>query len=210
MGAFTAAIVHQVRTGERIRGEAAGGVARRRELHRVCPAPTLRRRCIAILVIGICAPPANAACLNTHHSARQTADAFASVNAGVVLAILLRVRGATDSAADRAELRLTRLGAKARAYRFVGVATVGISRSLPRRSRQVDLRGALCFVNPDGLHWLGRQSARGILIDGTRAVAKLARRPAPSNDEAIAELYRTLEAWLPATSSVLARRRTGG
>jgi hypothetical protein len=57
---------------------------------------------------------------------------------------------------------------------------------------RVDVRGALCFINPDGLPLWRSQSVRGVVIDGTRAVAKLARRPGGLDDEAIAALHRGL------------------
>ncbi len=60
-----------------------------------------------------------------------------------------------------------------------------------------DVRGALCFVNTDGLPLLGSQSVRGVLIDGTRAVAKLARRPGPLTGEEISTLYERLGVRLP-------------
>lgn len=61
----------------------------------------------------------------------------------------------------------------------------------------IDIRGTLCFVNPDGLPIFGSQSVRGIRIDGSRAVAKLARRPGSLSDDEIARLYCALNAALP-------------
>jgi hypothetical protein len=61
----------------------------------------------------------------------------------------------------------------------------------------VEVRGALCFVNPDGLPWFGSQSARGILIDGTRGVVKLARRRGPLDEDEVARLCHALSAALP-------------
>jgi Nuclease-related domain len=40
-----------------------------------------------------------------------------------------------------------------------------------------DIAGALCFANVDGLPLIARQELDGVLIDGARRVAKLARRP---------------------------------
>lgn len=63
-------------------------------------------------------------------------------------------------------------------------------------SAPVEVRGALCFINPAGLPLFGSQSARGILIDGTRAVAKLARRAGSLGDDEIARLHCALSAAL--------------
>jgi hypothetical protein len=54
------------------------------------------------------------------------------------------------------------------------------------------------FVDTDGLPLLGGQSVRGVLIDGTRAVAKLARRPGPLGRAEISALYERLGVTLPA------------
>lgn len=64
--------------------------------------------------------------------------------------------------------------------------------------RPIDVRGALCFVDPDGLSPFGRQSVRGVLVDSTGAVAKLSRRPGLLGEEQIANLYEELATALPA------------
>lgn len=61
----------------------------------------------------------------------------------------------------------------------------------------VEVRGALCFVNPDGLPLFGSQSVRGILIDGTRGVANHAQRPGSLTSNGIAQLYSALNGALP-------------
>jgi hypothetical protein len=105
-----------------------GGGPPWRELRHVQAEPALRRSCIAIAVIGILAPLANAAVLTTHDSARQTANAFTSVNAAVFLAMLLGVLGTTGSQHDRSDQasRSEVLGSKARAYGLIGVSAVVI------------------------------------------------------------------------------------
>jgi hypothetical protein len=65
----------------------------------------------------------------------------------------------------------------------------------------VDVRAALCFVDPDGLPWRGRLEPRGILIDGTRGIAKLAKRPGPLDLPAIDETAATLAARFPPAAS---------
>ena len=62
----------------------------------------------------------------------------------------------------------------------------------------IDSRGALCFVDPDGLPLLRTQSVRDILVGGTRAVAKLAWRPGSLGHEEISILCQRLSAALPA------------
>jgi hypothetical protein len=82
---------------------------------------------VAITVIGILAPLANAATLTRHDSPHQTANAFTSMNAGVFLALLLGVLGTTGSArlpVDFGPPYRRAVGAKARAYGMVGAASV--------------------------------------------------------------------------------------
>jgi hypothetical protein len=61
----------------------------------------------------------------------------------------------------------------------------------------VDIRGALCFPDVDGLPLLGQLSLRGIIVDGPKAVARLARRPGPHTPEAIELLGRRLAVSFP-------------
>lgn len=56
----------------------------------------------------------------------------------------------------------------------------------------VDIRGALCFADVDGLPLLRRLSLRGVLIDGTRAVARLACRPGSLSSEHVEALWQQL------------------
>jgi hypothetical protein len=65
---------------------------------------------------------------------------------------------------------------------------------------QIDVRGALCFANPDGLPLLRSLRVRDVLIDGSRSAAKLARRPGalcadqiPPSTSGWARLYRLLD-----------------
>jgi Nuclease-related domain len=44
---------------------------------------------------------------------------------------------------------------------------------------QIDLRGALCFPRVDGLPLIRRLEPRGVLVDGPKRVARLARRAGP-------------------------------
>lgn len=61
----------------------------------------------------------------------------------------------------------------------------------------IDVRGALCFANPDGLPLLRQQRIRDVLIDGTRSAAKLARRPGSLGGDQIERLSRRLADALP-------------
>ncbi len=65
------------------------------ELRRVLTVPARKYSCLAIMVVGVLAPLANVATLTVHNSARETAKAFTSINAGVFLALLLGVLGTT-------------------------------------------------------------------------------------------------------------------
>jgi hypothetical protein len=57
---------------------------------------------------------------------------------------------------------------------------------------QIDVRGALCFPHIDGLPTLARLSVRGIIIDGPKRVAKLARRPGPLHPKTIDRIWSSL------------------
>jgi hypothetical protein len=97
------------------------------ELRRVFTVPALKRSCVAIMVIGLLAPLANVATLTFHDSARQTANAFTSINAGVFLALLLGVLGTTGSSRlppGFGPAYRRAVGVKARAYGLVGAASV--------------------------------------------------------------------------------------
>lgn len=87
----------------------------------------MRWSCIVILALGVLAPWANTASLSRADPPKETANAFTSLNAAVLLALLLGVLGTTGAA------RITEppgpafrraAGAKARAYGLVGVACV--------------------------------------------------------------------------------------
>ncbi len=59
--------------------------------------------------------------------------------------------------------------------------------------RDVDVRGALCFPDPDGLP-LRQLSVRGIVIDGPKPIAKLARRAGPLSADHVGQLAQQLAA----------------
>jgi hypothetical protein len=61
----------------------------------------------------------------------------------------------------------------------------------------VDVRAALCFVESEGLPLLRRLEPRGVLVDGTRSVAKLAARPGGLSPAAIDTLVSALATALP-------------
>ncbi|MGA9860172.1 MAG: nuclease-related domain-containing protein [Solirubrobacteraceae bacterium] len=61
----------------------------------------------------------------------------------------------------------------------------------------IDIRGALCIADPEGLPILRTPSVRGIIVDGRRWVAKRARRPGPLTNEETAALFERLNAVLP-------------
>jgi nuclease-like protein len=56
----------------------------------------------------------------------------------------------------------------------------------------IDVCGALCLPEVDGLPLLGQLSMRGIIVDGPKPVAKLARRPGQLSSEAIERIWRHL------------------
>ncbi len=63
--------------------------------------------------------------------------------------------------------------------------------------RDVDVRGVLCFANVDGLPLLGHPTLNGILIDGARATAKLARRPGPLSGERVQQHWALIGKTFP-------------
>ncbi len=65
----------------------------------------------------------------------------------------------------------------------------------------VDVRAALCFVDPSGLPLLRSLGPRRILVDGTKSVAKLARRPGRLTPAAIDDLVARLNAAFPSAAS---------
>jgi hypothetical protein len=65
----------------------------------------------------------------------------------------------------------------------------------------VDLRAALCFVDPSGLPLLGRLEPRGVLVNGTKGVAKLAKRRGDLDRETIHEVVARLDAAFPFAAS---------
>jgi hypothetical protein len=61
----------------------------------------------------------------------------------------------------------------------------------------VDVRVALCFVDPSGLPLFRQLRARGIVIDGPRGVARLANRSGPLDTERIRALVALLDRRFP-------------
>lgn len=54
---------------------------------------------------------------------------------------------------------------------------------------EMDVRGALCLANVDGLPLIGHPSLRGIMIDGAKTAARLARRPGALSADCIEHLW---------------------
>jgi hypothetical protein len=97
------------------------------ELRQLWRTPALRRSCAVILALGVLAPLANTSNLTRADPTLETANAFTSVNAAVLLALLLGVLGTTGSArvtAPAGPRFRQAVGAKARAYGLAGVVAV--------------------------------------------------------------------------------------
>ena len=62
---------------------------------------------------------------------------------------------------------------------------------------EIEIRGALCFPNPDGLLLLSGLKVREVVIDGPKPIAKFARRPGPLDAEVIRRLWEHLGGALP-------------
>jgi hypothetical protein len=61
----------------------------------------------------------------------------------------------------------------------------------------IDITGALCFPNVDGLPWVRRVEIRGILLDGPKAVARLAARPGSRESDAVKRIWGYLAQAFP-------------
>jgi len=61
----------------------------------------------------------------------------------------------------------------------------------------IDVTGALCCPNVQGLALLGRIEVRGILVDGPKPVARLTARPGSLDPGAIEEIWVHLARWFP-------------
>jgi Nuclease-related domain len=72
-----------------------------------------------------------------------------------------------------------------------------VSHALVSTADGVDVRGAVCFVEVDGLPLLGRLRLRDVIIDGPKTVGRLASRPGHLDRPTIDRLVRTLAAALP-------------
>jgi hypothetical protein len=93
---------------------------------------------------------------------------------------------------ERAELRVGR--------RDRSKLLDGVTRQLTAVSAAaegVDVRAALCFVETSGLPLLRRLRPRGILLDGPRGVARLAKRAGPLDAAMIEELVARSTAGFP-------------
>lgn len=56
----------------------------------------------------------------------------------------------------------------------------------------IEVRGALCFPNVDGVPLLSQLNLRNVVIDGPKPIAKLARRPGPLTPERIEQIWQQL------------------
>ena len=61
----------------------------------------------------------------------------------------------------------------------------------------IGIRGALCFADTDGLPWFRSLSVDGIVVDGPKPVAKLARRAGPLTSEQVEAWWARLDRRLP-------------
>jgi hypothetical protein len=61
----------------------------------------------------------------------------------------------------------------------------------------VEIRGALCFIDVEGLPLVRQLHVRDVTIDGPRRVARLASRPGPVNADTIDRVWRLLALQFP-------------
>jgi hypothetical protein len=62
---------------------------------------------------------------------------------------------------------------------------------------ELDIRGALCFPNPDGLPLVSTLWLRKVMIDGPKRVAKLARRPGDLDQASVDRVWQHLDRSFP-------------
>jgi hypothetical protein len=62
---------------------------------------------------------------------------------------------------------------------------------------QIEIRGALCFANVDGLPLLRHLAVRDVIVDGPKTAARLASRPGPLRVETIDRVWRQLSSAFP-------------
>jgi hypothetical protein len=76
---------------------------------------------------------------------------------------------------------------------------IGLVRSALKHSgyESVDIRGALCFPNVDGLPLLRQLTVRDIVIDGPKPIAKLAARTGPLHPDVVNRLCEDLARRFP-------------
>ena len=73
-----------------------------------------------------------------------------------------------------------------------------VRRALDTAAVDLDVRGALCFADVDGLPLLRSLTVNGVAVDGPKPVARLARRPGALTPERVEELWMQLARALPA------------
>ncbi len=61
----------------------------------------------------------------------------------------------------------------------------------------IDVAGALCFPNVEGLPWIRRIEIRGISVDGPKPVARLAARPGSLEPDAVNRIWGYLARAFP-------------
>ena len=62
---------------------------------------------------------------------------------------------------------------------------------------EVDVRSALCMTEVDGLPLLRSLTVRGVMVDGPKKVAGLARRPGELSPETVEDIWRHIAARFP-------------
>jgi hypothetical protein len=72
-----------------------------------------------------------------------------------------------------------------------------VREALVAASEQVEVRGALCMTDVDGLPLLGHTSVSGVAIDGPRYVAKIARRPGSLTEADVTRVASSLARAFP-------------
>ncbi len=61
----------------------------------------------------------------------------------------------------------------------------------------LNVRGALCMTETDGLPLFGSLSVRGILVDGPKRAARLAKRPGETTPDTVDKIWRSLAESFP-------------
>jgi hypothetical protein len=125
---------------------------------------------------------------------RANIDHLAIGPGGITVIDTKRLAGKVE-VRGRGDLAELRVGGRDRPKLLEGVSrqVTAVSSAVD----EVDVRAALCFVEPSGLPLLGQLRPRGVLVDGPRGIARLEKRRGALDIARVDELVATLDRQFP-------------